>query len=212
MYFPGDPLFAHDPIFNSIPDERARERLVSSFDLSATVPEWALALRVGHRAARQGRDPGRGGRRVSAAAHRRRRPSGPFFSLGLPWADGPFVVPEGTAGARVDPGPRHRRRGRTGPRRHDRDVAGRARRALRPSDDRGRATTGFRGFGAVSTDAAGRFAILTVKPGGVPAATAGRRRTSASTVFARGLLKHLVTRIYFGDEEAANARDPVLAR
>ena len=42
MYFPGDPLFAHDPIFNSIPDEKARDRLVARFDLDTTVPEWAL--------------------------------------------------------------------------------------------------------------------------------------------------------------------------
>jgi protocatechuate 3,4-dioxygenase beta subunit len=42
MYFPGDPLFAFDPIFNSIPDPKARERLVSKFDLEATQPEWAL--------------------------------------------------------------------------------------------------------------------------------------------------------------------------
>lgn len=42
MYFPGDPLFAFDPIFNSIPDERARQRLVSRFDLATTEPEWAL--------------------------------------------------------------------------------------------------------------------------------------------------------------------------
>jgi protocatechuate 3,4-dioxygenase beta subunit len=45
MYFPGDPLFAHDPIFQSIPDERARQRLVSKFDLEATKPEWALGYR-----------------------------------------------------------------------------------------------------------------------------------------------------------------------
>jgi protocatechuate 3,4-dioxygenase beta subunit len=42
MYFPGDPLFAYDPIFQSIPDEKARERLVSRFDIDTTVPEWAL--------------------------------------------------------------------------------------------------------------------------------------------------------------------------
>ena len=42
MYFPGDPMFAHDPIFQSIPDERARERLVARYDLSITRPEWAL--------------------------------------------------------------------------------------------------------------------------------------------------------------------------
>src|SRR5690242_13178041 len=43
MYFPGDPLFPHDPIFNSIPDEQARQRMVSKFDIDATQPEWALA-------------------------------------------------------------------------------------------------------------------------------------------------------------------------
>ena len=45
MYFPGDPLFEHDPIFNSIPDERARERLISRLDLELTLPEWALGYR-----------------------------------------------------------------------------------------------------------------------------------------------------------------------
>ncbi len=45
MYFPGDPLFGQDPIFNSVPDREARERLISSFDLETTVPEWALAYR-----------------------------------------------------------------------------------------------------------------------------------------------------------------------
>jgi protocatechuate 3,4-dioxygenase beta subunit len=45
MYFPGDPLFAFDPIFNSVPDEQARARMVSRFDLDNTVPEWALCYR-----------------------------------------------------------------------------------------------------------------------------------------------------------------------
>jgi protocatechuate 3,4-dioxygenase beta subunit len=44
MYFPDDPLFAFDPIFNSIPDEAGRGRLISSFDLEATQPNWALAF------------------------------------------------------------------------------------------------------------------------------------------------------------------------
>jgi len=44
MYFPGDPLFPFDPIFNSIPDPGARERLISRFDLDQTVPDWALAF------------------------------------------------------------------------------------------------------------------------------------------------------------------------
>jgi protocatechuate 3,4-dioxygenase beta subunit len=45
MYFPGDPLLEYDPIWNAIPDPAARARLVSSFDLSRTVPDWALAFR-----------------------------------------------------------------------------------------------------------------------------------------------------------------------
>jgi protocatechuate 3,4-dioxygenase beta subunit len=43
MYFPGDPLYFQDPIFNAVPDERARNRMISTFDLDETVPEWALA-------------------------------------------------------------------------------------------------------------------------------------------------------------------------
>ncbi|MEO8422836.1 MAG: protocatechuate 3,4-dioxygenase subunit beta [Actinomycetota bacterium] len=45
MYFPDDPLFSQDPIFNSIPDPKVRERLVSSYDHAETVPEWAMAFR-----------------------------------------------------------------------------------------------------------------------------------------------------------------------
>jgi protocatechuate 3,4-dioxygenase beta subunit len=45
MYFPGDPLFPFDPIFNSVPDEKARARMISSFDLENTVPDWALCFR-----------------------------------------------------------------------------------------------------------------------------------------------------------------------
>ena len=45
MYFPGDPLFGQDPIFNSVRDPQARERMISAFDLESTEPEWALAYR-----------------------------------------------------------------------------------------------------------------------------------------------------------------------
>jgi protocatechuate 3,4-dioxygenase, beta subunit len=45
MYFPGDPLFEFDPIFQSVRDRKARARLVCGFDLETTVPEWALAYR-----------------------------------------------------------------------------------------------------------------------------------------------------------------------
>jgi protocatechuate 3,4-dioxygenase, beta subunit len=45
MYFPDDPLFPFDPIFNSIPDERARQRLISKFEMDLTQPDWALGFR-----------------------------------------------------------------------------------------------------------------------------------------------------------------------
>jgi protocatechuate 3,4-dioxygenase beta subunit len=45
MYFPDDPLFPFDPIYSSIPDEAARRRLISSFDLDSTEPEWALSFK-----------------------------------------------------------------------------------------------------------------------------------------------------------------------
>lgn len=45
MYFPNDPLMAHDPVSQAIPDERARQRLVSRFDLDLTEEEWALGYR-----------------------------------------------------------------------------------------------------------------------------------------------------------------------
>jgi len=45
MYFPGDPLFPFDPIFNSVTDEKARQRMISSFDLENTIPDWALCFR-----------------------------------------------------------------------------------------------------------------------------------------------------------------------
>jgi protocatechuate 3,4-dioxygenase beta subunit len=43
MYFPGDPLFAYDPIYNSVRDPAGRERMVSSFNIDRTRPDWALA-------------------------------------------------------------------------------------------------------------------------------------------------------------------------
>lgn len=42
MYFPGDPLLPFDPMWMSIPDEKARVRMLSSFDFDLTEPEWAL--------------------------------------------------------------------------------------------------------------------------------------------------------------------------
>ena len=45
MYFPGDPLLAEDPMYNCVPDERARRRLVSALDWELTIPEFALGYR-----------------------------------------------------------------------------------------------------------------------------------------------------------------------
>jgi protocatechuate 3,4-dioxygenase, beta subunit len=44
MYFPDDPLFPYDPIFNSVPDEKGRQRMISRFSLERTRPDWALAF------------------------------------------------------------------------------------------------------------------------------------------------------------------------
>lgn len=70
----------------------------------------------------------------------------------------------------------------------------------------------FLGFGRVSTDDEGRFRFRTIKPGRVPAAD-GRLQAPhiAVSVFARGILKRLATRIYFADEPS-NAADAVLAQ
>ena len=45
MYFPGDPLFAQDPIFQSVRDPEAQKRMISTFDLETTEPEWALGYK-----------------------------------------------------------------------------------------------------------------------------------------------------------------------
>ena len=71
--------------------------------------------------------------------------------------------------------------------------------------------TKFRGFGRAATNADGVYRFTTIKPGPVP----GRGNSLQAphinvTVFARGLLKHLTTRMYFADEAAANDADPVL--
>jgi protocatechuate 3,4-dioxygenase, alpha subunit len=69
----------------------------------------------------------------------------------------------------------------------------------------------FWGFGRSSTADGGRFELLTVKPGRVPWVD-GRLQAPHLLVgvFARGLLRRVATRMYFPDEEAANAEDPVL--
>jgi protocatechuate 3,4-dioxygenase alpha subunit len=71
---------------------------------------------------------------------------------------------------------------------------------------------GFNGFGRTHTDADGRFEFVTVKPGMVPGPDGRPQAPHIDvSVFARGLLKRLVTRIYFPDEAEANEADPLLS-
>jgi protocatechuate 3,4-dioxygenase alpha subunit len=91
--------------------------------------------------------------------------------------------------------------------------ANRAGRYAHPEDPREHlpARDGFLGFGRCATDAAGCFRFRTVKPGAVPGRDGRLQAPHVEvSVFARGLLKRLVTRIYFPDEERANAADQVL--
>lgn len=84
-----------------------------------------------------------------------------------------------------------------------------------PADDRDDVPLedGFLGFGRSETADAGRFRFTTVKPGPVPWPDGGLQAPHVLVaVFARGLLKHAVTRMYFPDEADANASDPVLSR
>ena len=84
-----------------------------------------------------------------------------------------------------------------------------------PTDDREnqpRDPEAFSGFGRSGTDADGQFSFVTVKPGPVPDPEGILQAPHVMvSVFARGLLKRLVTRIYFPDEGESNARDPVLS-
>ena len=139
---------------------------------------------------------------------------GPFLSIALRWPDGPDVVPDGTPGA-------FWLRGRV------LDGAGEPvldalvetwqadpeGRFDHPDDPRGAAepsVPGFRGFGRSETRD-GEWAVRTVKPGRVPDASGGLQAPHVDvSVFARGLLDRVVTRVYFADEQEANAEDAVL--
>ena len=71
---------------------------------------------------------------------------------------------------------------------------------------------GDAGFGRVATDPQGAFSFSMVKPGRVPGPEGTLQAPHVAVlVFMRGLLRHLVTRVYFPDEGAANAADPVLS-
>jgi protocatechuate 3,4-dioxygenase alpha subunit len=128
---------------------------------------------------------------------------GPFFAIELPYSDGPYVVADGTAGAIW-------LRGRLFDGAGDPIPDGMV--ETWQADPDGRFDSDFRGFGRSGTDAEGAWEILTLKPGPVPGSNGGPQAPHLDvSVFARGLLHRLVTRIYFADEEEANAGDPVLS-
>ena len=133
---------------------------------------------------------------------------GPFLSIVLPWEDGPDAAAERTPGAVVVAGVMTDGAGDPVPdgivEAWQADPDGRF---PHPADPRGASSyPGFRNFARATTDADGRFWFRTLVPGAVD----GQAPHIDVTIFARGLLKHLVTRVYFPDQPA-NADDPVLS-
>ena len=139
---------------------------------------------------------------------------GPFFHIGLPDQSAELVSPDDPDAIRVV-GTVFDGEGEQVP---DALIeiwqANRAGRYAHPEDTREELALedGFDGFGRAGTDEEGTFEFTTVKPGVVP----GRGGVPQAphielSIFARGLLKRLATRIYFPDEAEANAADPVLS-
>lgn len=139
---------------------------------------------------------------------------GPFYALpgGIPWADGPEVVPPETPNSFVLRGFVYDGTGESVPdavvETWQADSTGRFE---HPNDPR-QESSGWQGFGRCATNTDGQFWIRTVKPGPLPTPDA---RTEAPhltvTVLARGMFTRVVTRVYFPDETAANDADPVLS-
>jgi protocatechuate 3,4-dioxygenase alpha subunit len=141
---------------------------------------------------------------------------GPYFAIGLPWAEGPHAVAPGTPGAITISGMVYDGAGEPVPdhliETWQCDPDGRF--ADLHGYGGGSTLPGFRGFARCGAeDGDGSFEILTVKPGRLPGP--GRRLQAPHidvSVFARGMLHRCVTRIYFADEPAANAECPVLTQ
>jgi protocatechuate 3,4-dioxygenase alpha subunit len=118
---------------------------------------------------------------------------GPFFGVGLPFEKGEQLAPPGAAGVMRIEGQVLDGKGEP--------VPDALLEIWQPAT----------GFGRARTDSEGAFSFTTVKPGPVPAPDGGMQAPHSNvTVFARGLLRHLVTRMYFPDETEANGADPVL--
>jgi protocatechuate 3,4-dioxygenase, alpha subunit len=139
---------------------------------------------------------------------------GPYLSIGLTWADGPYAVAEGTEGAIWLRGRVFDGKGDLVPdaliETWQADPDGRFDHPDAPAGER--RFPGFRGLGRSSTvTPAGEYGVLTLKPGRVDDGKGGLQAPHVDvSVFARGLLDRVVTRIYFADEAEANAQDDVL--
>ena len=139
---------------------------------------------------------------------------GPYFTIGLPWDDGPYAVSPGAPGAITISGVLSDGAGEPIPdgliETWQPDSEGRF--ADLHGSGGGSESDGFRGFARAVTGDDGRYQIVTVKPGPVPGPSDEPQAPHIDvSVFARGLLHRCVTRIYFADEQASNVRDPVLS-
>jgi protocatechuate 3,4-dioxygenase alpha subunit len=140
---------------------------------------------------------------------------GPYLAIGLTWADGAYAVAEGTDGAVWLRGRVFDGAGELVPdamiETWQADPDGRFDHPDAPAGER--RYPGFRGFGRSHTvEPAGEYGVLTLKPGRVDDGKGGLQAPHVDvSVFARGLLDRVVTRIYFADEAEANAQDDVLA-
>jgi protocatechuate 3,4-dioxygenase alpha subunit len=138
---------------------------------------------------------------------------GPYLAIGLTWDDGPYAVAPETPGAIWLRGTVFDGNGDVVPdamiETWQADPDGRF---DHPDDPRGaQAFPGFRGFGRAHTVDGGQYAICTLKPGRLPDGEGGLQAPHVDvSVFARGVLDRVVTRIYFADEADANADDAVL--
>jgi protocatechuate 3,4-dioxygenase alpha subunit len=139
---------------------------------------------------------------------------GPYFAIGMTWEDGPLAAPASMEGSFWIRGAVYDGNGEPIPdavvETWQADADGRFQ---HPDDPRGSVDWGnFRGLGRSGTDGEGRWAIHTIKPGPLPGPNGATQAPHIDvTVMCRGLLARLVTRIYFPEEEAANAADPVLS-
>ena len=138
---------------------------------------------------------------------------GPYLAIGLTWEDGPSVVGPDAPGAIWIRGTVFDGKGDVVPdamvETWQADPDGRF---DHPDDPRGAVTyPGFRGFGRSYTVDGGEYAVRTLKPGRLPDGDGGLQAPHIDvSLFARGILDRVVTRIYFADEADANAEDAVL--